>query len=486
MTLVSNLYKLVFQPGKRDFARTLNEAQLRLHAVVAAGIEVDASVIMPILAARDAYKQGNVDPTMEASFYAAYAKLSKDSKKVSGLINVVRDDLQDPFEGAIDDAEVLMRFASESGTDVEAEIVAPILAARMEFSNDMATDTVRAAFYAAYSRLARKFGDVTADSIRKCSSPDTHRRLARYRFWAVVLTINIAFFSVMTFVADSISKKVVDNITLANGYAAKLRTGLTGSEGNVLSLEEFSKKDPCELIDTIPTDLANDKKIKTLSDVEGIQIFASTIRDIHGESLKLNKFVFGWECDPFGLCFKKDAKGHNDWVKNNEKYIRTRLQINPTIINYPAEVLCRIQVYQTIRSFASNVTSNYSAIVGAVLSFALPIFYALLGAFAYQLRLFGETIRKRTYHPSFADSARMITAVIAGAIVGLFNPAKGLALSPLATAFLVGYGVELFFKFLDTILNSFNSSSTPGPSKPAAPEALRPPEALKPPVQKTA
>ena len=474
MTLFSNLYELVLWPGKRDFARTLNEAQLRLNAVVAAGNEVDASIIMPILAARDACKQGNVDPSMESLFYAAYAKLSENAKKVPGLIHAVRVDLQDPFEGAIYDAEELMRFASESGTDVEADIVAPILAARTEFSNDTATDTVRAAFYAAYSRLAHKFGDVTADSIRNCSSPDTRRRLAHHKYWAVFITIIIAVVSVMTFVADSMSKRIVDNITLGNGYAAKLRTGLTDSDGNVSSLNAFAKDDPCKSIYTVPADPGQDKKIKTLADVEGIQMFASTIRDIHGEALKLNNFVFGWECDPFGLCSRKDAKGHNEWVRNNEKYIRSQLQINPTIINYPAEVLCRIQAYQTVRSFASNVTSNYSAIIGAILSFALPIFYALLGAFAYQLRLFGETIRKRTYHPSFADSARMITAVIAGAIVGLFNPAKGLALSPLATAFLVGYGVELFFKFLDTILNSFGSSTTAGSNKPAAPEAPRP------------
>jgi hypothetical protein len=81
----------------------------------------------------------------------------------------------------------------------------------------------------------------------------------------------------------------------------------------------------------------------------------------------------------------------------------------------------------------------------------------LLGAYAFRLRLFGETLRKRTFHPSYADSARMITAVIAGAISGLFNPAQGLSLSPLAVAFLVGYGVELFFKLLDTLTNAFGS-----------------------------
>ena len=88
---------------------------------------------------------------------------------------------------------------------------------------------------------------------------------------------------------------------------------------------------------------------------------------------------------------------------------------------------------------------------------AIPIFYAVIGTYAFRLRFFAESIRKRTYHPSFSDTARMITTVIADAISGLFNPAQELALSPLAVAFLVGYGVELFFRFLDTLLNAFGT-----------------------------
>ena len=41
--------------------------------------------------------------------------------------------------------------------------------------------------------------------------------------------------------------------------------------------------------------------------------------------------------------------------------------------------------------------------------------------------------------------------------------------SLLATAFLVGYGVELFFRFLDTLLNAFGSSSATSPRPPRAP-----------------
>lgn len=54
----------------------------------------------------------------------------------------------------------------------------------------------------------------------------------------------------------------------------------------------------------------------------------------------------------------------------------------------------------------------------------------------------------------------------AGAICGLFNPAQGLVLSPLAVAFLVGYGVELFFKLLDTLIASFDRAPKGGSGGP--------------------
>jgi hypothetical protein len=165
------------------------------------------------------------------------------------------------------------------------------------------------------------------------------------------------------------------------------------------------------------------------------------------------------ECDPYGQC--EGEKEHNEQLAKGVS-LDSLMQINPAIANYQAEVLCKIRTYQEIRTFATNVQADYAAVVGALISYALPIFYALLGAYAYRLRLFADTIKKRTYHPSFSDSARMITAVIAGAICGLFNPAQGLALSPLATAFLVGYGVELFFKLLDTAVNAFGSVSPSG------------------------
>jgi hypothetical protein len=140
--------------------------------------------------------------------------------------------------------------------------------------------------------------------------------------------------------------------------------------------------------------------------------------------------------------------------------------LNPALSNYTAEFLCKVQTWQEVRDFAVNIQKSYGAIFGGLVAHALPILYALLGAYAYRLRQFSETVRNRTFHPSFADSARLITAVIAGAVAGLFNPVRDLAVSPLATAFLVGYGVEIFFKFIDTLLNSLGTAA-PGAARPA-------------------
>jgi hypothetical protein len=46
-------------------------------------------------------------------------------------------------------------------------------------------------------------------------------------------------------------------------------------------------------------------------------------------------------------------------------------------------------------------------------------------------------------------------AILAGVVIGLFNDfTKGIALSPLAVAFLVGYAVAIFFSFLDAVVEA--------------------------------
>ena len=103
---------------------------------------------------------------------------------------------------------------------------------------------------------------------------------------------------------------------------------------------------------------------------------------------------------------------------------------------------------------------------GAITVCLLPALYALLGTCAYLLRTFERQMTTRTFTPSIADSARFLIAAIGGAVVGLFNNftiGQGASIPPLAIAFLVGYAVDVFFAFLEGMLQTFTKSSSNSP-----------------------
>jgi hypothetical protein len=438
-------------PRPEPITVAVANARLVLAQAAAAGRAVPPGISQPILDARAALAAGPLPAATEQAFYAASTELARMTTDISKRLRPKREY---PFEDAIEDAELLLKHAAETGVTVPPGVADRILEARTALKAGTLEDPIRSAFYTQYAELSKLFGTVTAETIRHCSSRRTKRRLRRDQRWAACLTILVALVSVINFVADSNLKKVEADIITANDLAAKLRVGLSAGANPMQDLSVLAT-DPCGKVTS-----AEGSQARTLADVSELQDFAATIREVQSRSIKLNGMV-KWitltayeECNAFAVTCAADWK---DPAKKQQIDTESKkLQINAAIVNYPAEVLCRISTYQEVRSFATNVADNYSSIVGAVTSYALPILYALLGAYAFRLRQFAETILKRTYHPSFSDSARMITAVIAGAICGLFNPAQGLSLSPLSVAFLVGYGVELFFRLLDTMINSFS------------------------------
>lgn len=413
-----------------------------------------------------------------ATFYASYAW-------IAGQTLDLRHDpgvSDQPFEDALSDAELLLKHAAETGVSVEDAVVGGILTARSAQVAGTLTDAVRLPFFSAYAKLAKNFGNVTAESIRNCASIRTRRSLQWNRYSALCLTLLVSLASVFTFVANTISSEISENVRSADDLAVALRTGLRPSgatadaapvgagpciQGTGRIALPAPGSPPSQLSPAVqPAPGAPAAAAATAvgpsgpssDEVRRLQRLAEVVRDMHRSAIKLNTLIgFGiylFECDPFGVCQRGDGK----YKESAPAY----LEIDPAISNYTASALCKITTLQLVRSFSVNVNSDYKAVFGALAAFGLPILYSVLGAMAYRLRQFADTIRQSTYHPSFADSARLITAAIAGAISGLFNPAQSLSLSPLAIAFLVGYGVELFFLFLDSLLTAF------GPAKQQA------------------
>lgn len=450
-----------FGIGAPPLSRTIRRSHRMLDKMTSAGIVIPEDIIRAIMTAAAADANGTMSPEIEGSFYSANVRLVR---LRHGLRYDEDGEFEKPFDAALADSDLMLKFASERGFEVSRDIVRPLLHARSTAAAGTMTEDIQTAFYTAYAQLCRQFGDVTADTIRACRSEATRRTLRINRAVALALTVLIATASVTVFVADRLHDSIQTDIKAANEAAVRLRTDLKQAEITLAITREDAEHsrmrdvDPCFVLSQVPED--GGREFKGPNEIEQLQQFAALVRDIRSQAIKLNYVVGLIENDPFKICPPSDAGAdQGDCLREKPEVVARRFELNPAVRNYAAEVLCKIKTYQSVRSFATNVQSDYKAAVGALASFAFPILYALLGAYAFRLRLFVDTIRNRTYHPSFADSARMITAVIAGAIAGLFNPATGTALSPLATAFLVGYGVELFFRFLDTLLNAFGSSN---------------------------
>jgi hypothetical protein len=207
--------------------------------------------------------------------------------------------------------------------------------------------------------------------------------------------------------------------------------------------------------------------------ISELQQFATTIRAIDARARQLNWLVFLVPYpipDPFV------------GIRDKPPQIHERFELPEGLPNLAQATSDRIAVYQDVRYFAQNILDEVSFCYGAITACILPVLYAPLGTCAYLLRSFKKHIRNQTYIPHYANSARYIVAAIGGAVVGLFNNfsiTQGPSISPLAVAFLVGYAVDVFYTFLDGLLQKFvNNGLVPPP--PASAEQKPSPKSSNP------
>jgi hypothetical protein len=378
------------------------------------------------------------------------------------------------FSQAIDDALRLLVYAAETGRSVDDTTRGSILRAKAA-ANAGWDDKVAADLLAALTKLADELKPVTAESLEASCGKLTKPTITTLRKWAGFLAIPIVVFSLLGFVTSSISSAIRTDITTANDLLVKLRSEL-GTDG-------------------APTAGAPGKPFPPgLSEgdvITQLQQYASTVRAIDARSRQLNWFVFNAERDPFAE-YRWDSKGSNkqreekqqkikageknqsilDAMPDNEKKLKDMFQLPVGLPNMPKALDTLTTTYQDVRSFGQDVLDLVSVSYGAITTCLLPILYALLGTCAYLLRSFEEQLRTLTFTPSSrANWARFLIAGIGGAVVGLFSNfsiTEGASISPLAIAFLVGYAVDVFFSFLEGLIQSFTKPKTNPAIKAAA------------------
>jgi hypothetical protein len=383
------------------------------------------------------------------------------------------------YSRTLEDAERLLQYAAEVGTDVDASTRAAVLRARTACTEGW-SEEIAASLLAALTKLTAQLKPVTPESAksyfkyRSKGHPSLH-----FYFWATIsLAAVIVPVSVATFITSAISTNITNDITRANALAVKLgaeKLSGTTSE-SVTEKLNGSTPAPAAGLATTPksthpwpwpcgtpitpvsiTPEAPEKahvpqeNVNSADLIADLQEYASLVRLINYRARRLNWFVFCAEplphADSFGL----------NWQQRKQYFELT------VGIPDPAQDRDRItDTYQNIRYFAQTLLADVSVFYGAFTACILPALYAMLGTCAFLLRSFEDPMMGQTVTTSRANSARFLIAAIGGAVVGLFNNftlTQGASISPLAVAFLVGYAVDVFFAFLEGLLKPFSKGT---------------------------
>lgn len=347
------------------------------------------------------------------------------------------------FARMVDDAILLLTHAAETGTDVDASTRATILNAKAAANLDW-NYADAGNLLAAIGALTAKLR-VTANSLRASKNDRVNPDIKSLRRWTLILAVPIVLFSVLSFVSSSISTTIRSDITNANELLVKLRAEL----GTPAVPTAGTPDKP-----TLPQGL-NEGDVLTQ-----LQSYASTVRAIDAQARQLNWFVLNAEHDPFAK-LRWNPKLNEQDRQGNQAKLNGLFQLPVGLENMPAALDNATTTYQHVRSFAQDILALVSVYYGAVTACLLPILYALLGTCAFLLRNVEEELRTLTFVPSSRTNwARFLMAGIGGAVVGLFNfaMAQGASISPLAIAFLVGYAVDVFFSFLEGLMQTFTKS----------------------------
>jgi len=361
-----------------------------------------------------------------------------DSGELSGTLNVHL------LKERLSQAEVLLSYAVETGVQVDPVVSRSILeagtASRTGWTEHTATNLLTAE-----ATLAAILKPVSAESLHNCAlyrSKPLRRRLLLPVTMFILATV-IVLYSTAAVLFSSFSAGIRTNLDVANPLAVRL-VGELGAPAQPpdkrLCLNSNPPAAPSQgATNGDPSKIPEGVDRKDV--IQDLQTLAAAIRDMYGGARRMNQ-LYRFQPDP--ITFNKSTTAAE---------ITEILELPPGLPNLALAATERVCVYQRARYYAQSTEESAKIFTGAVATCILPVLYALLGAGAYVLRRLESQLRARTFINE-AHSPRFITAAIAGVVVGLFNLGQGVSVSPLAIAFLAGYAVDVFFTFLESIIQT--------------------------------
>jgi len=354
---------------------------------------------------------------------------------------------------SLEDAELLLSYAIGAGVRVDPELSRGILEARGAARHGW-TEPAGAALLCDAATLAGLLKPVSAESLRNTAAyrlKSRGRRLLLPIAMGLLATV-IVLYSTLAFLFSSFSANIRKDLDVATSLAVKLvnELGAAPSPSKSLCLNGVMAPPASAApnIDAPALPRADNRK----EVIDDLTQFASAIRDMYGDAVRMNRLYANLSKSAAQPEYLFDP-AH----KPTAQQLTETLELPPGLPDLVRAATERVCVYQRVRYYAESTEESATILTGAFASTILPVLYALLGAGANVLRCLEIQLRARTFITE-SHSPRFITAAIAGAVVGLFNFGQGVSVSPLAIAFLSGYAVDVFFSFLESLIQALSKN----------------------------
>ena len=370
---------------------------------------------------------------------------------------------------ALEETHMLLAYAASSGINIEPEVSDAIARARAANERHSWNADIEAKFWPAKSKLSLSVKPVTVDTLAAGKFGAAAIATRRYFLSTVILAAIIVPISIVMFINTAVSNDVRDLLNENDTAAIALHEQLVNYQ-SALDQATRTTGDRANQSGNGANSPGMSQALLSPNLVEKLAQFARVSRQLFAESRVLNLFILNAAAEPWWAkpCVSATAQDPNDAcsaLRRANLELDVRAGDRGGDGKYPSitdEGFVKLAAYQDIRSFARQTQQMNLVIYGAITAYVLPVAYALLGACAFALRNMAAQTGTKTYQPSYSNRARLIIALIAGTVVGLFNNfTQGVSVSPLAIAFLVGYAVEVFFSFLDAFVHTFESVRNP-------------------------
>jgi len=368
------------------------------------------------------------------------------------------------------EAEVLLRFAAEHVKELPADFAQTFAEARAAAEQNTWTPDISKKFWDAFARLCDLIQPVNMDCIltakeqvpaakwwwRRGGTEQVslaERSSSRYLFALLSLLLLMIAIQLYVWMCTSLSRRVDEIFNAASASDSRL------------VLVEYDKLQGTGTAGTNPSRVAAD-----------LNSFDSEVERLRYEVMLLDKITALWifpraldrEPEPRPRpAAKATPQGEKDAKQPVEPAAGAPQQGEGESL--PASQLGTVWLrgvfddvsarLADVRIMATKVQEKASLIVGTLASFVLPLLFGTIGALAYVVRTISDQIKRSTFAQNSPIRHRMRVALgaLAGVVIGLFN--TGLTtqvnLSPLALAFLAGYGVEAVFSLFDALVDKF-------------------------------